>query len=326
MSTLLTYVATRNGSVQRASLEALTRCRALADAGGHTLAAALIDPNAADFADEVQLYGAETIYTVADPIFEQPMNAPLLAALETVIGEADPRLVVFASSEEVRSVLGALAVRTEAAALADVTEFELTDDGVEALRPVLAAKALARTRSSGRTLLSVRAGSYEASEAPTEAEVVSVPFDFDASTLRATVREIITSATDTVDLTEARVVVSAGRGVSDDEGKQLIEELAGLLDAAIGASRPVVEAGRFPAPAQVGQTGKVVAPELYIAVGLSGAIQHVAGMKESRVIVAINKDADAPIFDIATYGLVGDLYEIVPLLIEELSAIRRSSQ
>ena len=323
MSTLLSYVAVRNGAVQRASLEVLTRCRVLAAAGGHTLAAAIVDPHASDYADDVQRYGAEVIYTVEDPIFEQHLNTPLLAALEAVIDRADPRLVAFASSEAVRDVMGALAVRTNAAALPDVTDFGLADEGVEVLRPVLAAKALARTRSNAdRTLVSVRAGAYEAEEAPAEAGVVSVPFDFDAGTLRQTVREIITAAGDAVDLTEARVVVSAGRGVADDEGQRLVEELAELLDAAIGASRPVVESGRFSATAQVGQTGKVVAPELYIAVGLSGAIQHVAGMKESRVIVAINKDPNAPIFDIATYGLVGDLYEIVPLLIDELSAVR----
>lgn len=323
MSTILTYIATRKGSVQRASLEALTRCRALAEARGHTLAAAIVDPNASDYVSDVQRYGAEVVYTVEDPIFEQHLNTPLLAALEAVIDQVDPRLVAFASSETVRDVLGALAVRTEAAALSDVMEFELTETGVEVLRPVLAAKVLARARSNADcTLVSVRAGTYEAEGAPAEAKTIAVPFDFDRSTLRQTVREVVTAATDTVDLTEARVVVAAGRGVADDEGRQLVEKLADLLDAAIGASRPVVEAGRFPPAAQVGQTGKVVAPELYIAVGLSGAIQHVAGMKESRVIVAINKDPDAPIFDIATYGLVGDLYEIVPLLIEELSAVR----
>lgn len=323
MNTILAHIAVRNGAVQRGSLEVLTRCRELARAGGHRLKAVIIDPEASSYADMVAEYGAGTVYVVEDPIFEKPLNAPLVAALEAVIEQADPALVAFASSEAVQDVLGALAIRTEAAAFPEVTSFEFVDGQVEVVRPVLAAKILSRARSEARrTLVSVRTGAYEALPEPAEASIEQVDFSFDQSSLHQKVREVVTAATDTVDLTEARVVVSAGRGIGDEKGEALVKELAGLLDAAIGASRPVVENGRFPATAQVGQTGKVVAPDLYIALGISGAIQHTAGMKESRVIVAINKDPNAPIFDIATYGLVGDLYEIVPLLIEEMKKQR----
>ncbi|MDE2996907.1 MAG: electron transfer flavoprotein subunit alpha/FixB family protein, partial [Bacteroidota bacterium] len=133
-------------------------------------------------------------------------------------------------------------------------------------------------------------------------------------TLGLTLKEIVQTAGDTVDLSEANVVVAAGRGVRDEAGKALIDELASITGAAIGASRAVVETGLFPATAQIGQTGKVVSPDLYFAVGISGAVQHTAGMANSRVIVAINKDPDAPIFDVATYGLVGDCFAILPLL------------
>ncbi len=320
MSTLLTVVLPNDGEVKRADQEVLTRCRTLAESNGHTLAAAILAPDPEAHVEAVERFGAEAIYTVEAPIFAESHLRPLLDALTAVVDEVDPRVVAFSSSETVGELLGALAVRTDAAALPEVTSFELSEDGgVDAVRPVMAAKAMARTQSTtAPTLVSVRAAAYEAEEHPVDANVTPISFSFDESDLRRRVRETVTAVASDVNLSEARIVVAAGRGVADEKGKELIEELADVLDAGIGACRPMVEEGHFPATAQIGQTGKVVAPDLYIAVGLSGAIQHVAGMKDSRVIAAINKDADAPIFDYCTYGLVGDLYDILPPLIEEL--------
>jgi len=324
MSTLLTVVLPGDGDVTQADQEVLTRCRTLADANGYTASAAVLGPDADSHVGDLERYGAETIYTIDDPLLAASQPRPRLAALEALVKQVEPRVIAFSSSEAVGELLGALAVRIEAAALPEVTSFDLEDDGgVEAIRPVMAAKAMARTQStSDPTLVSVRAAAYEADPRPADANVQSIPFSFDETDLERAIRETVTAAAGGVDLSEARVVVAAGRGVSDEEGTELIKELADVLDAGIGASRPMVEEGRFPATAQIGQTGKVVAPDLYIAVGISGAIQHVAGMKDSRVIVAVNKDADAPIFDYCTYGVVGDLYDILPPLIEELNLAR----
>jgi electron transfer flavoprotein alpha subunit len=319
MNKILAYIAVQDGKVKRSSLEVLTRCRTLASEQGGSVEAVLLHPEASSFVGTVQQCGAEKVYVVEHAVFERHLNTPVVAALAQVMEQAQPAVFAFSTTEAVKDILGALAIRTDSAVLSDVSTFGLTDGGVEALRPVMASKLMARTRSTAdRVLVSVRSGSYDATEAPVEAEVVKVPFNFDESSLRLNLREIVQATTDTVDLSEARVVVAAGRGVKDEEGKRLVEELASVFGAALGASRAVVETGMFPATAQVGQTGKVVSPELYFAIGISGAVQHTAGMSNSRVIVAINKDGDAPIFNYATYGLVGDLYKILPPLIEEL--------
>lgn len=322
MPTILSFVALSNGRPTRAALEVLTRSRAVAEAQGWDLAAVVLAPDASGAAAEAQRYGARAVYAVSDPLFRNPLNTPILAALEAVIEKAQPAVVAFPSTEGVKDVLGALAVRTGGAAVPDVAGFEVTDGAVEALRPVMAAKFLARTRAEAPAgkpvLVSVRSGSYEAEEAPVEGAVETVDLALDASAMRQTLREVVTSTAGGVDLSDARVVVAAGRGVKDDEGKRLVEALAEATGAAIGASRAVVESGMFPATAQIGQTGKVVSPDVYFAVGVSGAIQHVAGMTGSRVIVAINSNPDAPIFDVATYGIVGDLYKVLPPLIEEI--------
>lgn len=320
---LLSFVAVRDGRPTRASLEVLTRARRLAEAHGGTVEAVVLAPEAEAPAAEAARFGARKVYAVSDPIFRRHLNTPVLEALAAVIERARPEVVVFPSSEGVKDVLGALAVRTGGAALPDVSAFEMAEGGVEALRPVMAAKFLARVRAEGSpVLVSVRSGSYEAEAAPAEAEVEAVPFSLEEGSLRQTLREVVSAAGGAVDLSEARVVVAAGRGVRDEAGKQLVEELAAVTGAAIGASRALVENGMFPATTQIGQTGKVVSPELYIGVGLSGAIQHVAGMTNSRVIVAVNRDPDAPIMKLATYGLVGDLYKVLPPLIEQLKQAR----
>lgn len=323
MSTILSHIAITDGKIKRSSLEVLTRCKQLADKHGHNLEAVILADNASNYTDTVKKYGAEKIYVVEHPIFKNHMNLPILKALSKVMEESQPSVFAFASTEGTKDILGALGANQNAAVLADVSEFELTDGGVKAKRPVMAAKVIANAEAKAdKVLISVRSGSYDAAENPAEAEVVKIDFGFDESEMKSVLREIISATGDTIDLNEAEAIVAAGRGVKDEEGKKLIEELANVLNAGIGASRALTESGIYDPSLQIGQTGKVVSPQLYIAVGISGAIQHVAGMSNSKVIVAINKDADAPIFEIADYGLVGDLYKILPPFIEELKKIK----
>lgn len=323
MSSILTYIAISDGKIKRSSLEVLSRSKAIADANGLACEAIIIDENASSFTDSVQKYGASKIHIVEDSIFNQHRNTPLLSALSKVMEASKPKVVAFASTEGTKDILGALAANQKAGVVADVSSFDLTSSGVIAKRPVMAAKVVGNVEVTGETILvSVRSGSYELVEAPITAEINTIEFSSNEGDLKAKLREIISATGDTIDLNEAEAIVAAGRGVKDDVAKALITELAGVLNAGVGASRALTEAGVYDPSLQIGQTGKVVSPQLYIAVGISGAIQHVAGMANSKVIVAINKDADAPIFEVADYGIVGDLYKVLPPFIEELKKLK----
>lgn len=323
MSTLLTYISVNNGKIKRSSLEVLSRCNELAEAGGHESAAVVIDAEASTYVDQLKNYGVSKIYLVEDPIFKNHLNTPLLRALSSVYEQVQPSVMAFASTEGSKDILGALAVNKGAASLPDMSEFELTSGGVKGKRPVMAAKIISSVEATQfPVFLSVRSGSYDVVEKSADPEVVNVDFSFNEADLKITLKEIISASSDKIDLSEAEVVIAAGRGVKDEEGRNLISELATVLNAGVGASRALTEAGDYDPSLQIGQTGKVVSPQLYIGVGISGAIQHVAGMANSKVIVAINKDPDAPIFEIADYGIVGDLYKVLPPFIEELKKVK----
>ena len=323
MSSILTYIAISDGKIKRSSLEVLSHASKLAAAAGITCEAVVIDQRASSYTDEIQKHGASKIYVVEDPLFSKHRNLPLLTALAKVMEVSSPSVVAFASTESTKDVLGALAANTGSAVVADVSSFELMDEGIRAKRPMMAAKIIGNVEVKGETVLvSVRSGSYDLEEHPQTADVVKVDAGISESDLKSTLRDIISATGDTIDLNEAEAIVAAGRGVKDDAGKELIAELTSVLNAGIGASRALTESGMYDASLQIGQTGKVVSPQLYIAVGISGAIQHVAGMANSKVIVAINKDADAPIFEVADYGIVGDLYKVLPPFIEELKKLK----
>lgn len=324
MSSILTYIAITDGKIKRSSLEVLSHCKDLANTNGLRCEAVIIDEHASSFTSEVSNYGASKIYTISEEIFNRHHNGSLIKALSTVIDASSPKVIAFASTESTKDILGALAANLNAGVVADVSSFSLDGDKVVAQRPMMAAKIMGNVDVSGNTIVvSVRSGSYDLKVNPTESEVKELSSGIADKDLRSTLREIITATGETIDLNEAEAIVAAGRGVKDEEAKQLITDLATALNAGVGASRALTEAGIYDPSLQIGQTGKVVSPQLYIAVGISGAIQHVAGMANSKVIVAINKDADAPIFEVADYGIVGDLYKILPPFIEEIKKIKQ---
>lgn len=343
----LHLLTVQNGGIKRSSLEVLSRGRELVDSMGENggegskaeLHAVVCSPEVASWdeakwAAELGAYGVDTVWSATDEVFKEHNNQALLYAVQKAHTQATNNgskasVVAMASTEGAKDIIGALSMRLGASVIADVSEFEVAAVayGVQlnATRPVMASKAQTQVQATGQhVMVSVRSGSYGILEAAGSQKAgtpnhqpVSIK-DAD-SKLHTQIREIITAAADTIDLNEAEAIVAAGRGVKDETAKALVAELAGVLNAGIGASRALTEAGVYDPSVQIGQTGKVVSPQLYIAVGISGAIQHVAGITNSKVIVAVNKDADAPIFEVADYGIVGDLYEVLPALIAEIN-------
>ena len=358
----LHLLTVQNGGIKRSSLEVLSRGRELVDsisqsneqsAGSQAeLHAVVCSPEVASWdeakwAAELGAYGVDTVWSATDVAFKEHNNQALLSAMQSAHAQATdqgakPSVVAMASTEGVKDILGALSMRLGASVVADVSEFGVVAEGdgvlLTATRPVMASKANTHVRAQAQhVMVSVRSGSYGILEngenqngknqnaKPLNDQPVSIvplKIEFADSKLQTQIREIITAAADTIDLNEAEAIVAAGRGVKDEAAKALIAELAGVLTAGIGASRALTEAGIYDPSVQIGQTGKVVSPQLYIAVGISGAIQHVAGITNSKVIVAVNKDADAPIFEVADYGIVGDLYEVLPALIAEIKRVK----
>jgi electron transfer flavoprotein alpha subunit len=262
-------------------------------------------------------YGADSVLMADDPALAVFSPEAFTSSLAALVSDSPPALILFPTTSRTREVAAMLAVDLATGALVDVTGLELDGETVIATRPVYEGKLLEKTTCSATPqLVTLRARAFPkpTPEAGRGGEIKKVAAVADGS---VTVEDFV-SGQEGVSLTDAGVVVSAGRGVSNDpaEGFRLVAELASVLGGAVGASRAAVDEGYIPYANQVGQTGKVVSPDLYIAAGISGAIQHMSGMRSSKVIVAINKDPDAPIFESAQYGIVGDLFTMIPALTE----------
>ncbi|QNP66546.1 electron transfer flavoprotein subunit alpha/FixB family protein [Streptomyces genisteinicus] len=316
MAEVLVFVDHVDGAVRKPTLELLTLARRI----GEPVAVA-VGAGAADTASVLAGHGAVGVLTADAPEFAEYLVVPKVEALQAAVEAVSPSAVLVPSSAEGKEIAARLAVRIGSGLITDAVDLEAGEQGPVATQSAFAASFTTKSRvSKGVPVVTVKPNSapVEPVQAAGAVEALAVSFSEKATGTRVTSRTPRES-TGRPELTEAAIVVSGGRGVNGAENFAVIEALADSLGAAVGASRAAVDAGWYPHTNQVGQTGKSVSPQLYIASGISGAIQHRAGMQTSKTIVAINKDAEAPIFDLVDYGVVGDLFAVVPQLTEEIN-------
>jgi len=282
--------------------------------------AILLGPAADEAVQALAKHGASKIYRSRDAVFRDYLTLPAAETVAGLIQKHSPAVMLFASSYAGRDLVASLSARLDCGAITDVGDFQLKDGSVEATIPALGAsyQNTSTLVSQGTKLLLVRPKSFEpkVSDQPLAIEEVSAPTD--ESLRKVLMKERVTVKREGPSLEGAKMVISGGRGLKGEESFAMLKELADVLGGAIGASRAAVDAGWVPYAMQIGQTGKTVKPDVYFAVGISGAVQHLSGMKTSKTIISINKDPEAPIFQYSDFGVVGDLFKIVPQLIEEL--------
>ncbi len=320
MEKILVISEIKNGEVKKPTLELLSLAKDLR----LDTSAVLIGDGVNGLADVLAGYGAETVFLADAPSLELFNTSAYTRIIQDAASQSGATQIWFTASESGGDLAPRIAARLGVGAITDITKLKLEGHDVTACHPAMASKVIQECTfaKEGVRVLSIRAGSFEISAADTATpDIVKVPIP--EKDLRAVVREIVADSTQGVDLAEAKVIVSVGRGVKNAEGVELVRPLVNLLGAGYGATRGACDAGWMPHDTQVGQTGKKVAPTIYIALGVSGAIQHLAGMLGSTLIFAVNKDPDAPIFNVADYGIVGDLFKVVPVLVEEITKIKR---
>jgi electron transfer flavoprotein alpha subunit len=318
LSTIWVYAEASDGSVAPTTLELLTKARQLAD----NVEAVYAGSDADAIAAQLGAHGAAKVHASGD-LGGALQGVPMAAAIAAAIEGSAPDAILFGTSYDGRDVAGRLSVKLDRTVITNNVDLELDGDAIVCTEPVFGGTTNVKTKFTGEKpyLVLVRPKSFAAEEsggAPATVESLAVPDTGNANAARMLDRHIEEREGPSLD--EAEIVVSGGRGLGEAEKYQMIEELAKLLGAAPGASRAIVDAGWVPYSYQVGQTGKVVKPTVYIAAGISGATQHMVGMKGSKNIIAINKDEEAPIFSIADLGIVGDVHKVLPQLIEALSS------
>jgi electron transfer flavoprotein alpha subunit len=317
--TTLVFLESHDGELTKGSLGVLGKAASL----GGDVAGVVLGSGISDAAATAGAFGASTVYAVDDEALAAPLPQPRVDALEAVVRESGADTVLFAASVLAADVAAGLAARLEAGLNWDLTDLRAEGDELVGVRPALGDTVLVEVGwSSTPRLALIRAGTFDPVESGGSAEVKDVTAEFQDFSTSARLVEHLSEKASGPSIEDADVIVAGGRGLGGPEGFSYCEELADALGGAVAATRAVVDAGWYPYAAQVGQTGKTVAPKLYIALGISGAIQHKVGMQGAGTIVAVNKDPNAPIFDFADVGVVGDLTQIAPKLTELLRARR----
>jgi electron transfer flavoprotein alpha subunit len=321
-NSVLVVTEQRAGAWNRMSFEALSAAQQLAASLNLTLAAAILGTSPEIAALTPELAAKAPVIAVAHELLAQYTADGYVAALEQLIRQLSPAYVVFPHTYQVRDFAPALATRFRQSLVSDVIALK---PGPTFVRQLLQGKLSGDYTHSaaGPCFLSIQAGAFRADALgppSTPAEITPIEITLSPSQIRTRPGERFRESAQTVDLSAAPLIVSVGRGIREQENISLVEELAQALGAELAASRPICDAGWLPMERQVGSSGQTVAPKLYLAVGISGAIQHLVGMKGAKTIIAINKDENAPIFEIADYGIVGDLFEIVPALTKAIAA------
>jgi electron transfer flavoprotein alpha subunit len=320
------YAESRGGELRKVALEAVTAARAIADAtgGGEVHALLAGAPGIAAQAARLAEHGADVVLVLEHPALQHYNAEALAATAADRIRAGGYRAAVFAASAQGRDLAPRVAAKLRIGIASDVIAFEVQGDALVVRHPINTGKVIATLSvTTSPALLSLRPGAVTPAASPKAGRIETVAPAMDPAAARVVVTEMREGNTGKLDLGEAPIIVSGGRGLKAPENFKLVEELAAAFgNAAVGATRAVTDEGWRPHADQIGQTGRVVSPQLYVAVGISGAIQHLAGMRTSKTIVAINKDKEAPIFKIADYAIVGDLFEIVPALTQAVREAR----
>jgi electron transfer flavoprotein alpha subunit len=313
MAEILVLAEHVDADVKKVTLELITLARRFGEPS-----VVWTGPGAEEGQARLAEYGAAKVYVAADSVYDDYVTNPVATLLAQLVQEKSPALVLVAGNAQGKEVAGRLAVKIDSGVLTDAVDLQPGDDGPVAEQSVFGGATIVHSRvRRGTPIVAMRPNAVAPEAAAGDAAIEAVSLSGDATGAKVTNR-VVAERGERPDLTEASIVVSGGRGTGGAEGFGVIEQLADALGAAVGASRAVTDAGWYPHQFQVGQTGKTVSPQLYMAIGISGAIQHRAGMQTSKTIIAVNKDPEAPIFELADFGVVGDLFKVVPQLLEEI--------
>jgi electron transfer flavoprotein alpha subunit len=319
---VLAIAEQRGGDLKKVAFEMLGAGTELAASLGGNVEAAVLGEGLEGLAETLAQYGAAKVYVADDPALAYYSCEGYASTLAAIIEQAEPAIVLMGATAMGKDLAPRLAAKLGAGLASDCTAVAIDSGRLLATRPIFAGKALAKVKLDGDPQMATVRPNVLAVPGPDVTATATVELvTASVGDVRARVVDLLSAGEGEIDVAEADIIVSGGRGVAGPEGFAPIVRLAKTLGAAVGASRAAVDAGWIEHAHQVGQTGKTVTPNLYIACGISGAIQHLAGMKTSKVIVAVNKDPEAPIFKVASYGIVGDLFEVVPLLGKELQAL-----